>query len=187
MRARGMAVPACSIFMVQVGGLTVHACTASCPCNGEVRHARTWKVSRPRLWRVVEGCGGLWRVVEGSAGKSAMHVPAHMPPWLLYLAGMFRMVCFCAVDCRALAAFAACDWPARVRGAPLLFPWGTWASRTRKRSEAGCGRPEDRDVQTAKTVKRPPQQPAQPQYANQGGGGGSEKSDSVGGFEPPPF
>ena len=43
---------------------------------------------------------------------------------------------------------------------------GTWASRTRKRSEAGCGRPEDGGVWTAKTVKRPPQQPAQPQYAN---------------------
>ena len=43
---------------------------------------------------------------------------------------------------------------------------GTWASRTRKHSEAGCGRPEDGGVCTAKTVKRPPQQPAQPQYAN---------------------
>ena len=39
---------------------------------------------------------------------------------------------------------------------------GTWASRTRKRSEAGCGRPEDGGVWAAKTVKRPPQQPAQP-------------------------
>ena len=43
---------------------------------------------------------------------------------------------------------------------------GTWASRTRKCSEAGCGRPEDGAVGTAKTVKRPRQQPAQPQYAN---------------------
>ena len=43
---------------------------------------------------------------------------------------------------------------------------GAWALRTRKRSEAGCGRPEDGGVGTAKTVKRPPQQPAQPQYAN---------------------
>ena len=43
---------------------------------------------------------------------------------------------------------------------------GTWASRTRKHSEAGCGRPVDRGVWTAKIVKRPPQQPAQPQYAN---------------------
>ena len=44
---------------------------------------------------------------------------------------------------------------------------GTWASRTRKHSEAGCGRrPEDRGAWTAKTVKRPRQQPAQPQYAN---------------------
>ena len=39
---------------------------------------------------------------------------------------------------------------------------GTWAARTRKRSEAGCGRPEDGGVWTAKTVQRPPQQPAQP-------------------------
>ena len=43
---------------------------------------------------------------------------------------------------------------------------GGGGSRTRKRSEAGCGRPEDGGVWTAKTVKRPPQQPAQPQYAN---------------------
>ena len=39
---------------------------------------------------------------------------------------------------------------------------GTWASRTRKRSEAGCGRPEGGGAWAAKTVKRPPQQPAQP-------------------------
>ena len=43
---------------------------------------------------------------------------------------------------------------------------GTWASRTRKHSEAGYGRPVDRGAWTAKTVKQPPQQPAQPQYAN---------------------
>ena len=30
----------------------------------------------------------------------------------------------------------------------------------------GCGRPEDGGVWTVKTVKRPPQQPAQPQYTN---------------------
>ena len=43
---------------------------------------------------------------------------------------------------------------------------GTWASCTRKRSEAGCGQPEGGGVGTAKTVKRPPQQPAHPQYIN---------------------
>ena len=43
---------------------------------------------------------------------------------------------------------------------------GTWASRTQKHSEAGYGRPVDRGVWTAKTVKRPRQQPAHPQYAN---------------------
>ena len=42
----------------------------------------------------------------------------------------------------------------------------TWASRTRKHSEAGYGRPVDRGVWTAKTVKRPRQQPAHPRYAN---------------------
>ena len=41
---------------------------------------------------------------------------------------------------------------------------GTWASR--KHSEAGYGRPVDRGAWTAKTVKRPRQQPAHPQYAN---------------------
>ena len=43
---------------------------------------------------------------------------------------------------------------------------GTWASRAKKHSEAGYGRPVDRGVWTAKTVKRPWQQPAHPQYAN---------------------
>ena len=42
----------------------------------------------------------------------------------------------------------------------------TWGSRTRKHREVGCGRPEDGGVWAAKTVKRPPQQPTQPQYAN---------------------
>ena len=42
----------------------------------------------------------------------------------------------------------------------------TWASRTQKHSEAGYGRPVDRGAWTAKTVKRPRQQPAHPQYAN---------------------
>ena len=41
---------------------------------------------------------------------------------------------------------------------------GTWASQ--KHSEAGYGRPVDRGVWTAKTVKQPRQQPAHPQYAN---------------------
>ena len=43
---------------------------------------------------------------------------------------------------------------------------GTWASCTQKHSEAGYGRPVDRGVWTAKTVKQPWQQPAHPQYAN---------------------
>ena len=42
----------------------------------------------------------------------------------------------------------------------------TWGSRTRKHREAGCGRPEDGVVWTAKTVKQPTQRPTQPQYAN---------------------
>ena len=41
---------------------------------------------------------------------------------------------------------------------------GTWAAQ--KHSEAGYGRPVGRGVWTAKTVKRPRQQPAHPQYAN---------------------
>ena len=41
---------------------------------------------------------------------------------------------------------------------------GTWAAQ--KHSEAGDGRPVDRGVWTANTVKRPRQQPAHPQYAN---------------------
>ena len=60
------------------------------------------------------------------------------------------------------------EW-GRVRGGrpgQRVVEQGTWASRTRKRSKAGCGRPEDGGVGTAKTVKLPPQQLAQPQYAN---------------------
>ena len=43
---------------------------------------------------------------------------------------------------------------------------GTWASHTQNHREAGYGRPVDRGAWTAKTVKRPRQQPAHPQYAN---------------------
>ena len=52
------------------------------------------------------------------------------------------------------------------RAAQRVEEQGTWASRTRKHSEAGYGRPVDRGVWTANTVKRPRQQPAHPQYAN---------------------
>ena len=45
-----------------------------------------------------------------------------------------------------------------------LMSVGTWAAE--KHSEAGYGRPVDRGVWTANTVKRPRQQPAHPQYAN---------------------
>ena len=41
---------------------------------------------------------------------------------------------------------------------------GTWAAQ--KHSKAGYGWPADRGVWSAKTVKRPQQQPAHPQYAN---------------------
>ena len=41
---------------------------------------------------------------------------------------------------------------------------GTWAAQ--KHSGAGYGRPVDRGVWTSKTVKRPQQQPAHPQYSN---------------------
>ena len=53
-----------------------------------------------------------------------------------------------------------------VDGPDSVFLQGTWASRTQKHSEAGYGRPVDRGVWTAKTVKRPRRQPAHPQYAN---------------------
>ena len=50
------------------------------------------------------------------------------------------------------------EWsPHKLRG---CHPWGG------KHSEAGDGRPVDRGVWTANTVKRPRQQPAHPQYAN---------------------
>ena len=56
--------------------------------------------------------------------------------------------------------------PRERQGSGDFKAWGggTWAAQ--KHSEAGYGRPVDRGVWTAKTVKRPPQQPAHPQYAN---------------------
>ena len=52
----------------------------------------------------------------------------------------------------------------RTYGGRRVEEQGTWASQ--KHSEAGYGRPVDRGVWTAKTVKRHRQQPAHPQYAN---------------------
>ena len=43
---------------------------------------------------------------------------------------------------------------------------GTWASCTQNHSEAGYGRPVDRGAWTTKTVKRPRQHLAHPQYTN---------------------
>ena len=72
-------------------------------------------------------------------------------------------------------------WPSRRcarRAAPAVkgMREGVWVirvaldggggSRTQKHSEAGYGRRVDRGAWTAKTVKRPRQQPAHPQYAN---------------------
>ena len=56
------------------------------------------------------------------------------------------------------------EWGSVCGGRPgqRVEEWGTWASRTRKRGGAGRGRPVDGGMWTAKTVKRPPQQPAQP-------------------------
>ena len=53
-----------------------------------------------------------------------------------------------------------------VRPGQCVEEQGTWASRTQNNSEAGYGRPVDRGAWTAKTVKRPRQQPVHPQYAN---------------------
>ena len=51
-----------------------------------------------------------------------------------------------------------------VDGPDSVEEQGTWASQ--KHSEAGYGRPVDRGLWTAKTIKRPRQQPAHPEYAN---------------------
>ena len=70
-------------------------------------------------------------------------------------------------DC--VAKMAGPDFP---DGTFRLFPrWSLWSgggggSHTETQREVGCGRPEDGGGWTAKTVKRPRQQPAQPQYAN---------------------
>ena len=55
-------------------------------------------------------------------------------------------------------------WSGGGRPGQRVEEQGTWAAQ--KHSEAGDGRPVDRGVWTANTVKRPRQQPAHPQYAN---------------------
>ena len=64
-------------------------------------------------------------------------------------------------------AFRSCLWKGfRISCHPPPFgEQGTWGSRTRKHREAGRGRPGDGGVWAAKTVTRPPPQPAQPQDA----------------------
>ena len=52
------------------------------------------------------------------------------------------------------------------RGPSEIAAGIAWGGGGGRHSEAGYGRPVDRGVWTAKTVKRPPQQPAHPQYAN---------------------
>ena len=81
------------------------------------------------------------------------------------------------VSCSPDGLFAQQEWEP-IRGGPTVRgkrtyggrpgqrveEQGTWAAQ--KHSEAGDGRPVDRGVWTANTVKRPRQQPAHPQYAN---------------------
>ena len=65
-----------------------------------------------------------------------------------------------AQDCAAKSSMRP-DWGGG--GVQRMEEWGTWASRTRERGEASFGRPEGGGgAWAAKTVKRPPQQPAQP-------------------------
>ena len=74
----------------------------------------------------------------------------------------------CATGARAIRGRPAVRGKGTYGGRPgqRVEEQGTWASRTQKHSEAGYGRPVDRGAWTAKTVKRPRQQPAHPQYAN---------------------
>ena len=60
------------------------------------------------------------------------------------------------------------EWWSAWGGWPVqrVEEWGTWASRTQKRSDTGCGRPKGGGAWAAKNVARPRQQPAEPRYAN---------------------
>ena len=79
------------------------------------------------------------------------------------------VLCAHQLSCTCHAHARPTEWWSTGGGRPVrrVEEWGTRASRTLERSKAGCGRPEGGGGEwAAKTVKRPPQQPAQPQYAN---------------------
>ena len=88
-----------------------------------------------------------------TTGAGACH--PHAGGLLHCVAGGIRGCCFCP--------------GASLRPAPAMLRicgGGALPVVLQKHSEAGDGRPVDRGVWTAKTVKRPRQQPAHPQYAN---------------------
>ena len=74
----------------------------------------------------------------------------------------FCPVCADRVMCAHALAQASSGGGGGGRPPQRVEEQGTRASRTRKRSEADYGRPEDGGVWAAKPVKRTPQQPAQP-------------------------
>ena len=130
-----------------------------CPCftafvSGPTPFQR-WRNPPQRLLsgRGMSTCG-VHFPVGGTYGKNLQHALSYVPS---------------SAPCKGRAAGGRLAERGSVCGGrpgQRVEEQGTWASRTRKHSEAGCGRPEDGGVGTAKTVKRPPQQPAQPQYAN---------------------
>ena len=85
------------------------------------------------------------------------------PVYRIYSSLVVEVLCHCGRWC-ARGHARPTEWGSACSGRPgqHVEEQGTCASRTRKRSEAGCGRPEDGGVWATKTVKRPPQQPAQP-------------------------
>ena len=119
-----------------------------------------------------EGRGGD-RASGGSAMCNPLSAGKHCG-----LAGIWRVECIGGGGPAALDGLFAQQEREPIRGRPTVRgkrtyggrpgqrveEQGTWAAQ--KHSEAGYGRPVDRGVWTAKTVKRPPQQPAHPQYAN---------------------
>ena len=138
----------------QVGGLVLGSAAVAAQqrarlpprCDGaaagEVREGPAGEVAAAAVRRRGHGISGAALCAARASDAEAARIPQQvLHPWLLGRWGWLR----------AAAASVQGDGG---------------GSRTRKHSEAGCGRPEDGGVWTAKTIKRLPQQPAHPQYAN---------------------
>ena len=154
---RSQAVRICCVASSPVAFEFYDAMQSLGPAPEDV-HQVVLEVCLPRPMPLCPRGGGGGLEADAPAPDVLAHAPHGGAQYIPRIDAPFRSVCD--------VLRWRCQWarPHVPGGGQRMEEQGTWAAQ--KHSEAGYGRPVDRGVWTAKTVKRPRQQPAHPQYAN---------------------